>query len=106
MAPRPATRSRRPPDASTDPIPPIQHAQTGDDGEHFDLNVSGSDIDEESAQRQPRGHRTATTSTVPIEPVDQQINDPAVREKKTTAHDIKYFFESHGDEHVVCKECK
>lgn len=85
----------------------MHKVQTGDDGEHFDLNVSGSDSEEELIQRRPHGRRTATQSTaVVIEPVDQQINDPTVREKKTAALDIKYFFESHGDENVICKECR
>ena len=102
MAPR-ANRPAR----STRPVPAQQIQTQTDDGEIFDLNVSGSNSDEDgSLQRQPRGRRAPATSTVPAEPVNQQINNPEIPTKKTTAHDIKYFFESHGDENVACKECK
>src|ERR1700734_775468 len=96
MAPRAShpARSRRVPTQQTE-------IETGDNDEDFNMKVSGSDSDEELIQHQPRRDRT-----VPNESVVQQINNPAVREKKTAAHDTKYFFESYGDENVACKECK
>jgi hypothetical protein len=100
-----ARRTNRPARSGASTTPTQQVETQAGDGEHFDLNVSGSDSDEELIQRQPHGHRTAS-SIVPTELVDQQVNNPAVREKKTAALDIKYFFGSHGDENVACKECK
>jgi hypothetical protein len=118
MAPRPSrpAKSHRLPGASTtqstDSKAPqqAQQAQTrsgeaSDSGEDFNLNVSGGeDSEEELAQRRPAGR--GATSKMPTEPVDQQINNPAIREKKTTAHDTKFFFENHDAANVACKECK
>jgi hypothetical protein len=104
MAPR-ASRPARSLQPAGAPTIPTQ----GDNGETFDLNVSSgsdSDSDEDDPQPQARGRRRTTASTVPTQPVNQQVNNPDIPEKKTTAHDIKYFFESHGDESVVCKVCK
>jgi hypothetical protein len=119
MAPRPSrpAKSHRLPGASTTQstdskaTQQAQQAQTqsgkaSDDGEDFDLNVSGSeDSGEELAQRRPAGSG-ATSKKVPTEPVDQHINDPAIREKKTTAQDIKFFYETYDKDNVACKECR
>ena len=70
----------------------VNAGATVDDGETFDLNVSGSDSDEPHFQHQPRS-RAQAQATLATEPVDQQINDPDIpvaREKKTAALDIKY----------------
>ena len=118
MAPRPSrpAKSHWLPGASTTQsadskaAQQAQQAQTqsgkaSDDGEDFNLNVSESeDSGEELAQHQPAGR--GATSKVPAEPVDQHINDLAIREKKTTAQDIKFFYETYDKDNVACKECK
>ena len=82
-----------------------QSGKASDDGEDFNLNVSRSeDSREELAQHQPAGR--SATSKVPTEPVDQHINDLAIWEKKTTAQDIKFFYETYDKDNVACKECK
>lgn len=96
MAPRKSRPARAPTQQA--------HVEASDNGEDFNLNVSGSDSDKELRQHQPAGRRT--TSNVPTEPVDQQINNLAIREKKTTAHDIKFFFEPHDDANVACSQCR
>jgi hypothetical protein len=94
MAPRPSRPAKQ-----------TRSGEASDNGEDFNLNVSGGeDSEEELAQRRPA--KRGATSKVSTEPVDQHINDPAIREKKTTAHDIKFFYERHDDNNVACKECR
>jgi hypothetical protein len=101
MASRRQNRSAIPNTATDQPT----NAQPSnpDDGEFFDLNVSGGSDDEDAGQpaRQPRGPRHATVTAV-----DQVINDPTpVQDLKKGAADVHYFFERQDDKHV-CKVCK
>jgi hypothetical protein len=74
-----------------------------DDGEFFNLDVSGSDRDSEEAVQPARQARKR--ATVAAVPVDQIINDPTPVQDSKKAADVRYFFERQDDKNV-CRVCK
>jgi hypothetical protein len=90
--PQPSARSRT-----------TQQPEVPEDGEFFNLNVSGSDSDGPQPARHSRRQAQSTTADA-----DQHINNPTgptpVQDSKKAA-DIHHFFERQGDS-SVCKVCK
>jgi hypothetical protein len=76
-------------------------ASTPDDGEFFNLEVSGSDRDSEEAVQPARQARKRAT----VAAVDQLINDPTPVQDSKKAADVRYFFERQDDKNV-CRVCK
>jgi hypothetical protein len=75
-----------------------------EEGEHFDLNVSGSE-DDADQDTQP-AHRSSTQARATTARGDSnRINDPTVPSPSNAALDVHYFFEKVGDQNV-CKECR
>jgi hypothetical protein len=86
------------------PIPRSRaRPQASEEDEEFDVNIPGSDDpDEENdppvRHSRARGMPETTGAT--------KINDPGVTaQSKTTAADVRYFFEREESK-TVCKECK
>jgi hypothetical protein len=78
-------------------------ASAPDDGEFFNLDVSGSDRDsEEAVQPARQAHKRATVVAVPV---DQMINDPTPVQDSKKAADVRYYFERQDDKNV-CRVCK
>ena len=83
----------------------VQTRTTGapQDGELFDLDVSGSEDDYDPARDD---HDSDLNPTVEKGDTRIHINDPdAVPSPKGGAGDINYFFDRSGD-NVVCKVCR
>lgn len=97
MAPR---RSRAPAAQAR----PVQNTLA--DEEEFDLNVSGSDDNDDQplrqARRRPQGPDPAADVIAPSYVHD--FNPPA-KENKNAAADVHYFFEK-VDGQRICKICK
>lgn len=86
--PQPSARSR-----TTQPEVP-------EDGEFFNLNVSGSDSDGPQPAHHSRRQAQGTTADA-----DQHINNPTPVQDSKKAADIHHFFERQGDSNI-CKVCK
>jgi len=79
-----------------------RHVTPAPSEEVLDLNVSGSEDDDDGSAAQP-----APTNAQPVTPVDIGINNPDMSKgkgKRKIAGDIRYFFDvtSTGK---TCKEC-
>jgi hypothetical protein len=68
--------------------------------EVLDLNVSGSEDDNDSSVAQP-----APTNAQPVTPADVGVNNADVRERKNFAPDIRYFYEVTPTA-KICKLCR
>jgi hypothetical protein len=88
----------------------IDEASAPDDGETFDLNVSGSDSEEGIPARQPHRHVQDGSGATPAEVPVQQINDPTPTQgSKRAAADVHYFFVRRGpaeNEKQICTGCE
>lgn len=74
-------------------------------GEQFDLNVSGSESDDNAPPPAPSGGGQAADAPTII-PELNTVNDPTVQTGSTKgAADVHYFFEKVGKSYV-CKECR
>jgi hypothetical protein len=85
------------PRARTQAVPPPE-----EQGEYFDLNVAGSDDDEEPARTQDAAAQEADSDA---ESDVDDINDPTISKSTTGAADIKHFFKK-SKGHRVCRPCR
>src|ERR1700683_3096626 len=91
------------------------HVQTPTpSGEVFDLNVSGSEDDNNApaaqpaptnAQPAPANAQPAPTNAQPVTPMNLSINNADVQDGRNYAADIRHFFKVTPTE-KICKVCR
>ena len=76
-------------------------------GEVFDLNVSGSEGEDNApaAQPAPANAQPAPTNAQPVTPTNIGINNADVQDGRNYAADIRHFFEVTPTE-KICKVCR
>ena len=84
------------------------HVQTpAPSGEVFDLNVSGSEGEDNApaAQPAPANAQPAPTNAQPVTPANIGINNADIQDGRNYAADIRHFFEVTPTE-KICKVCR